>query len=387
MKKLVAVAALVSSFMLPLCVEAQMGIPQPAPELKKFERLIGNWEGSGTVTMSKGAEPTPWTCASTCQWVLDGHFLSEEMRIDFPEGNMPTLYYVNYYGWDANAQQYVAYEVANTGEVDTYEHVAWTEDDTLVLITTAVSEGTPAIERTVCRFTDGGWNFDWEIASGANPMTTVVTGTLKPAEEGFSLGEKEFAAGMVPVMPPMRKLGGMAGTYELTGQMIPAPGMPTMPISGTEVFDPVFGGSVMRMRVTGDPMPGGESSFQYQAVGFMSWNATKECYTEVYLSNMGESGYQELRWVEDDKLVTTQADMEFGNPVARRGTIKVDDTGAITKVSMERMSAGHDLEKAFVGEYTRKSEGDKEKPGKPMKPEKPEAPEKPGKKDAGAGGW
>ena len=83
----------------------------------------------------------------------------------------------------------------------------------------------------------------------------------------------------------------------------------------------------------------------------IAWDPTEECYREFYLNNMGETGVQELRFVDDTRLVTTLARLQGGEPEATRGTVHLDDTGSIVKVSMDRMNAGNAPERAFLGEY------------------------------------
>ena len=77
MNRLLLVVVVLTFSVTPLWPQ-EMGLPKPASELSAFKSFLGNWQGSGTVTMVPGAPPMTWTCKSTWQYVLGGHFLREE---------------------------------------------------------------------------------------------------------------------------------------------------------------------------------------------------------------------------------------------------------------------------------------------------------------------
>ena len=89
--------------------------PGPAPELKRFERLIGHYTGKGTATMEHGKAPIDWTCKSTYAWTLGNHFVSVDSIVDFGSA-MPPLAFRELLGWDREGQRYVAIGVSNEGE-------------------------------------------------------------------------------------------------------------------------------------------------------------------------------------------------------------------------------------------------------------------------------
>ena len=82
---------------------------------------------------------------------------------------------------------------------------------------------------------------------------------------------------------------------------------------------------------------------------------------QEYVDNMGKIGESEMRWVDEKQLVSTHAGVQHGSPEAIRSILKLSETGAIRKASMERMTSDHRVEKAFWGEYTRKGEEKKVK--------------------------
>ena len=70
-KKLIVIIAFV--FLCTFYISAQ--IPGPPEELGKFEIMLGNWEGSGTMWEPPVKTAIPWKAASTVKKILGGHFI------------------------------------------------------------------------------------------------------------------------------------------------------------------------------------------------------------------------------------------------------------------------------------------------------------------------
>src|SRR5262249_7456701 len=63
-------------------VQAQMGPPTPAPELKKLDFLAGDWTAEGTVNPGPGMPGGKFTEATHAQWMEGNFFLIEHSDAD-----------------------------------------------------------------------------------------------------------------------------------------------------------------------------------------------------------------------------------------------------------------------------------------------------------------
>jgi len=323
------------------------------PELAKFARLIGDWEGSGTVRMSPQADPMPWTSRSTATAVLGGRFLRTEMRIEFGPG-APAMVFRSFYGLDPSTKKLVAVSVGNTGECSVSDRVSWVGDDTLVVLEMADQGGVPMLSRSIVEFVEDEQRFRWEAATGAGAFTPMVEGTMQRSEKAYRISAEELSSGFMPGMPTspeMEKLARIAGEYTMTGDFTMSPGAEPVKISSRESIRPIFGGAALFSHVRGDPIPGLDMA--YEAFAYITWHAPSECYREIYLTNMGEFAVQELRFLDDRTLVSVSDQIQFGQPVAARGLIKLGEDGGIIRVALDRMSGAQPPERAFTGEYTR----------------------------------
>ncbi len=364
MKRLILLIVVLMFALTPILAQ-EMGIPKPAQELGAFKKLIGHWQGSGTTTMAPGAPPGKWTSKSTFQFVLDGHFLREDVRVDFEGGAMPTMLFRSYYGWDRNNKQLVSYTIGSTGDLEISSSVTWPDANTLIILCTIVKDGEPIIQRSVMTFSGDEYTLKMQTARGASDLQTWGEGKIKRAESGYTISDEELKQGMVAASEGMQKLHSICGSYTMKGEMVPAPGAPTMTITSKETIQPCFNGSVLQFWVKGDPMPGDTTGFRYEGLAFLVWDAHKECYNEVYLNNMGESSIVELRWIGEKSLVSTRSGVQYGLPTVSRATLELNDAGAIQKVSMDSMNSNHGVVRAFMGEYTKTDKTDKVNKAKP----------------------
>lgn len=323
--------------------------PPPAAELAKFKPLLGHWSGSGTASFAPGAPEMKWTSTSTMQWILGGHFLQDDVKVTFAgEGAPPPMVFRSFYGWDRNHGKYVSYSVGNSGEMEKATHVAWI-DKTLVKFSEMVEGGVPSITRAMTTLSEHGSDFQIQIASGLGDFGTLVSGTLKKSETGYTISGDDLKHG-APASEEMKKIAGMCGSYTMSGEMSPK-GMPApMQISASETVAPIFGGSIIDMRVKGDPL-GGPDGFQYEAIVLLAWNPKSGCYDQVYFNNVGDANSAELRWSSDKVLASWESGLQYGEPVATQASIHLDDSGAIVKAVVHRLDEGGVAVKAFSGSY------------------------------------
>jgi hypothetical protein len=291
--------------------------------------------------------------------VLGDRFVQSDMKVEFGPG-MPAMVFHSYYGYDASEDRVVSYSIGNTGELEASDHVSWVDDSTLVVLSMLSQGGVPVVNRSITKIAGDEQTFLWEAANGTAGFATMVEGKMKKSEQGYAISDAEWSAGYAPVgaPAPMEKIGRIAGDYRMTGEFSMAPGAAPMRISGRETIAPVFGGSVLRMHVLGDPIPGAEGMPTYEGLSFLTWDPTRECYREFWLNNMGETSIQEIRFVGENKLVTTQTRLQAGEPQATRGAIELDESGTIVKVSLDRMSAGNQPERAFFAEYKKQEKAE-----------------------------
>lgn len=340
---------LVTATCLPcLGLSAQEGPPQPAKELAKLERLIGNWVGSGTAVMAPGAPEMPWTATSTFKKAMGGHCLLEETLIDIgPEAPAPIVF-KSYYGFDRENNRYVVCGISNMGPGAATElHLV--DDDTLVTVESRLEEGKLVVDRWVTKLGKESYSFIGHRAIADGEFFVHVKGSMKRAKtapRGIALNA---TASLRPVPAEMQKLSPLDGTYKFEGEMSMAPGQPAIKISGIETLEPVLGGNVLEMHVTGDPIPG---MGKYESWAALVWNPQKGSYTNLYVNNMGQIGSNEGRWVGKD-LVFTHSMLQKGQPTVGRVILRLDEKGGISSVSAHSIVAGGDPFIGFKGTYTK----------------------------------
>lgn len=319
------------------------------PELEKFEPLLGHWKGEGTA-MVPGAGEMKWTSHSTIKPVLDGKFIQGEMTIRFDLG---TLFYRSYYGWDPSQEKLVSYSIGNTGEFEISDHVAWAPDGKLLICSTKIEEGVPLVTRNVITIEGDKQSFRWEAARGAGNFELVVSGSSERTTEEFKITPSQWSAPYMPgmpVAPEMQKLFGMAGEYRVKGRVSMSPEMSPMTVTARESVRKIYGGIGIMIEVLGDPVPAA-GNFRHEAIAFIVWDPTRKCFKEFWISNGGETSVQELRFVEDRKLVTVSMGMQMGAPQAVRGTIELDENGALSWSTVDRFHGSHASDQYFVGTY------------------------------------
>ena len=325
------------------------------PQLARFSALLGDWEGSGTVQMPGMPVAQEWTSVLSTKPVMGNQFIQSEMRIDMKGSNPVSMIYRAYYGWDPKREKLVSFSVGNSGEIEVAEEVVWLDDHTLVVEGVHTEAGVPSLQRSINRYTADTYTFTWEIAHGATPMTVRATGSYTRADTEFSISAGQWANAMVPgapAPPQMKKVAGMVGDYTMTGEATMVPGMPAMEISGRETIESLFGGSVLKMEVIGDPIPGA-GEFRYHAIGFIGYVARDKVFRQFYISNMGEIGTEDLYFVDDHTMVHTSTAIENGKPVVTRSTVYLDEKGGLVRSTSDQLRGASSLERVFTGEFVK----------------------------------
>lgn len=92
--------------------EAMTKPPRPA-ELNLLDRMVGDWKGSGEMTMMGSDEVTHGTGASNFSWQLDNRVLVE--RSEFSMGEMGTMQGMGTWTWDDRHHYFHTTWVDSTG--------------------------------------------------------------------------------------------------------------------------------------------------------------------------------------------------------------------------------------------------------------------------------
>jgi hypothetical protein len=335
------------AFALAVCLSAPVfaqEFPTPPPELARFDRMLGHWDGAGTVVMDEGAPAAKWTSRSSFAKVLGGFFVQEDMVIEFPGAPIPAMTFRNFYGYDTQRKRYTSVGVGNQGAT-MHDELHWVDENTFVSSKTHREEGRVVTERWTTTLGKGEVRFTGHRAFGAGKFFQHVEGGLKPAQQPSTAQALEAAAGLGDPSPEMVKLNRCAGTYKMKGTYQPLPDAPAMPIAGTETITPRFGGSVLEMRVVGEGFP-------YEAWAAWAWSSEKGCYTSIYVNNMGEISTSDMHWV-GDTLVNSEATVMNGAPFLIRGEIQMNAQGAITKGRADGMMGTSKPYTVFDAVYTK----------------------------------
>jgi hypothetical protein len=342
--KLAAITTLLTLFA-PLVRAQDAAHSGPAPELKRLERLIGNYTGKGTAVMEPGKPPAEWTCQSSYAWTLGNHFVAIDTAVDFGSA-MPPLAFRELLGWDGERKRYVAISVGNTGE-GSLDEVTFPSDDTMVQIVSKKGEHGPSAERHETTFTKDGFQFRMTILGSTGAAIEGVTGSFTRVDK-LKAHAVEATAAMAPLAAPVARMNKTAGTYEVSGEMIMMPGTPVMKITGTDVYRTIFGGAVLQTSTTGKSEGSPDA---YAAENFTVWNADKQCFDSFGADNMGWVGTQELRFLDDGKLVATCNVCFMGQPMAQRMLIELDGAGKITKAKAMALCGASEPYCSFQGTY------------------------------------
>lgn len=341
--KLVAIGSL---FLLTPFVRAQSPeMPGPAPELKRFERLIGSYTGKGTAVMEPGKAPVDWTCQSTYAWTLGNHFVSVNSIVDFGSA-MPPLAFRELLGWDRENGRYVSIGVSNEGEGSLNE-IVFPSDDTMVQIVAKKHGGELFAERHETKIGKDGMQFRMTMLGATGPTSECVTGSFTRASNLKPVAI-EASAAMAPAAEPLVKMTKAAGTYEFKGEMIMTPGTPVMKLTGTDFCRPIFGGAVLQTTTTGKSEG---SPFTYEAEYFLVWNKEKKCFDSFGADNMGVVGSMEQRIVDDSKILATSLASNMGQMTAQRMVFELDASGRFKKVMGMAMTGTSEPYCSFKGDY------------------------------------
>ncbi|HEY4054551.1 MAG TPA: DUF1579 family protein [Terriglobales bacterium] len=97
-------------------LQAQMGPPAPAPELKKLDFMAGDWTAEGTMNPGPGMPGGKWTMTTHADWMQGNFFLVENSTMDM--GAMGKGKEVAYLGYDTDKKMYTYHAFNSMGEAE-----------------------------------------------------------------------------------------------------------------------------------------------------------------------------------------------------------------------------------------------------------------------------
>jgi hypothetical protein len=326
-----------------------MEMPQPAKELVRFERMVGEWNGRGTSRSAPGAPEAPWTGTLSFRKTLDGFFYEEDLTVDFGAAMPTPLQMKQIVGWDAEHQKYVKYIVSNAGDGHAVD-LHWLDADTHIELHRYLDpRGQPALSRGTTRFVADGFTYTSEGCSGGGEFFAHVEGKFTRADGGAAAKILEASFMDAEPAPQLGKASKMVGKWKVAGTMVMAPGMPEMAIGGIETIAPIWGGTVLQSTIVGDA--DAQSGFVYRSIGFVIFNRERGCLQNLMADNMGVCGAADCRF-EGKDLVVTGASPMMGKPAAQRAVIEFGDDG-ISRVTSHVLFGTAAPLKNFEATYTR----------------------------------
>ncbi len=324
-------------------------MPSPAKQLDKLAPMIGNWRGEGTVVPAPGQPSTKWRATAVTRKVLGGHWLRTDESIEFQgqgDAKMPDLAFRSFHGWDGENNRYVAHTISNMGTVESVE--VFVDDNKVTSSGATVREGKPVLSYWTTEFTADGSKLLGRESIAGSDFFTHVEGTMKRAGADATAKAIDAAFTMGPPSDPapMQRLAKAAGTYRLTGSMIMEPGQPSMQIGGTSTLQPIWGGSILELRVKGDPNPGGD----FEGWGAFAWDPRNNHYSALWVDSMGDASTSSGHWV-DDKLVFRNSRTYHGAPLVQRGVIELDADGKFESESWTALMGTAEAYAPFQATY------------------------------------
>lgn len=296
----------------------------PAKERLKFGPLVGNWAGEGTVTEPGPSGPVTkaWTATGSYRWVMGGHWLQEDFTIHFA-GMQTPLVFRSYWGWDRERGRYVGVAVSNEGGASVVEP-AFLPDGTMVTIVPRVDHGMSFVERSTVAVAGDKMTMQMDLMLPQGDQLRMVSGAFQKVDKVPAPNADAAVFMGAPVREDMQKLGRIAGVYDVVGEMIPAPGAPSMTIRGTDTYTKLWQGSVVHVRTEGSA-DGAPDVYEMHA--YFAWDGVADCMKLVFVSNMGEVGAMDCRWSGAVDLVSTMSGTWMGEPVSQHYVTTFDAAG------------------------------------------------------------
>lgn len=315
--------------------------PEPPKELGRLDRLLGHWVGKGTAQGGPDGPSMPWTSRSTVTKVLGGHFLRDDMVIEFSQPAPMTLAFRNYLTYDATKKRYLIYSVSNAGDMKVQE-MHWLGDDAAVQVDARVFQGKPMIERWTTKFGKGTQTYHGQEMGPTGGAFTHVEGSAKRVKDAKPVDLSKVGGFMAAPGDEMKRLHRMVGDYEMTGKYAMQPGQEMVPFTGQEKVRALFGGLVLENHASGDG---------YEGYGLMVWDARDGIYRRINFNSWGMHGQVDGFWSGDTELVMLFKGDMMGQHMITRSVFSVDAKGRFKKGFGHTMVGHAPPFSSFTGTY------------------------------------
>lgn len=329
-------------------VPAQSDDPYPpAPELARFDRLLGDFTGSGEVWRAPDAPPVEWNATVHTRKVLAGHFVCADMTVEFPNEDRVPLRFLTFWGWDESRARFLEYAVTSEGEV-TAKEPRW-QGDALLTVTTRIEAEEPVLERWTITLSGDGYALAVERAVGAGPLHAHARGVFRRAAEPQPAPPLDAPPQPSDAFAEIVSLQSLVGSYRLTGEVQPVHQERPVPIRGTAEARLLFGGAALELRIRGDAEEGERAYESWTALGY---DPHDRCFRTFGLDSRGTSGSAEC--VSTGRaLVFTGSRMLYGQPLVERTVLERGDGGALVRMTAHAVYGGNEPYRSLRAELER----------------------------------
>ena len=215
-----------------------------------------------------------------------------------------------------------------------------------------VEMGQSYVDRWINEFgEDGTVGMIGTRAQADGPFYDMVKGTMKRTDKkaaAFKTANASFGGEMIAAQTTaIGKLSGAIGDYKMKGWWIPAPGAEKMEFTAKESVRAIFGGSVIEMKMSGEPSPDVPA---YEGLSWMAWDEHNQHYNVIYANSMGEVNIQQGH-KDGNKLIMNIAAMYQGDPTSGRGVVELAEDGSFHVSTGHHMMGAHEPFKVFEGIY------------------------------------
>ena len=305
---------------------------KPAEEMKKFDVMLGSWEGSGTFRESTDVEAHDWTSVQTVTPILNGHAVQEDLRID---ARMPApIVYRSIHAWNPGEKRYLSMGMGNTGVGSTSEFF-WIDDHTLTGSMIEKKEGKVVTSQWVVTYEKDSYKLLVRVAENGNDSFTMLEGTYRRSQKTFSADDLEGAA-LAPPSEEMAAIKGLVGSWTFKSTFVDEPGAEAIEITGHERIRFILGGHALMREC--DVEPSKSFPATTKVIGYVIWSPRAHYYLVLSLSNLGMVSLGKM-YKHEGSLIFIGMTAIREKPILNRSVIEFSDNGNVMEIWSE-MSTG-----------------------------------------------
>ncbi len=294
-------------------------IPDPAPEIERFDRYLGNWEGAGTSKELPDSPPRSWTAVSSVKKVAEGFAIQEDTTIDF--GGPASFLVRNLYCWEMENKRLTKFSVTNA-DFGGYEPMYWVGENRLTGSVSRLVQGIPVAQRWVIDFATDSYTIRIDRSIAGGPFFTYVDGEFHRGGEGTSHADSGGEV-LLPAPREMAVTAPAAGRWKFRGKYSPMPGIPGIDISGRSTTANILGGHCQFTVIEGAPTP----PRSYRGLTIVAWDAEIRRYASLNVDNFGAANVETALQTGARQLTYTGTASFQGTPMATRSIVAWSSDG------------------------------------------------------------